>query len=240
MQIRKQISFTKLKRQPSKRQTALPVLLGLLIWLAGGCVSPVKSLFPVRPGQPERTVYLMHRGLHTGVVVRAADVPSWAWPEHLAFPDADYIEVGWGDSQGYRFPWTAGIVCRAMFYSQGSVLLIHAFTNTVTAEYSGIAKEIIAVQLSPRGFDRMCDYIGATYALDPSNLPIPMPAPYSRDEFFLARGHYSMVNNCNNWTARALREAGCPISARWSLLPGIVMRQTRGFGRVVWPDRVEK
>jgi hypothetical protein len=121
-----------------------------------------------------------------------------------------------------------------MFYSQGSVLLVHAFTNTLTAEYEGIASEIIEVQLSPHGFDRMCDYIGATYALDPTNRPVPMPTVYAGEDFFRARGHYWMLNNCNDRTAGALREAGCPISPRRSVLPGIVMHETRGFGRVTW------
>lgn len=235
-----QISLPKVQRPSSKIQIMFPVLLGLLISLTAGCVSPVNGLFPVQPGQPARTIYVLHRGLHTGLVVPAADIPAWAWPESLGYSGANYIEVGWGDTEGYRFPWTAGVVCRAMFYSRGSVLLIHAFTNTVTAEYASIAKEIVAVHLSPRGFDRVCDYIGATYALDSTNLPIPTPTPYSRDDFYPARGHYSMLNNCNNWTAQALREAGCPISPHWSLLPGIVMRETRGFGRVVWRHRADK
>jgi uncharacterized protein (TIGR02117 family) len=217
-----------------QKNVVLPVLLVFLVWLDNGCVGPVKGLFPVPAGQPARTIYVVHRGLHTGVVVKAADVPAWAWPQSLAFPKAEYIEVGWGDSQGYRFPLTPHSACRALFYSQGSVLLVHLFTNTVIAEYSGDSSEIIEVQLSPRGFDRMCDYIGATYALDASNRPIPMPTPHGGEEFFLAQGHYSMLNNCNDWTAGALREAGCPISSRWSVLPGIVMHETRGFGRVIW------
>jgi uncharacterized protein (TIGR02117 family) len=210
------------------------VLLALFAGLCGGCVGPVKGLFPVQAGQPARTIYVVHRGLHTGVVVKAADVPAWAWPQSLALPRAEHIEVGWGDSQGYRFPLTCYSAFRALFYSQGSVLLVHAFTNTITAEYSGDASEIIEVQLSPRGFDRMCDYIGATYALDAANRPVVMPTPHGGEEFFLAHGHYSMLNNCNDWTAGALREAGCPISPRWSVLPGIVMRETRRFGRVIW------
>lgn len=215
-------------------------VLALVTWLGGGCASPVKGLFPVQAGQPARTIYVLHRGLHTGVIVKAADVAAWAWPQSLAFPGAEYLEVGWGDTQGYCYPLTSGSACRAMFYSQGSVLLVHAFTNTVTAEYGGIVSEMIAVQLSPRGFDRMCDYIGATYALDASNRPVPMPTAHPGENFFRARGHYWMLNNCNDWTAGALREAGCPISPRWSLLPGIVMHETRGFGRVMWRGSVAK
>ena len=218
----------------SKNRMTLPVLLGLLVWLTGGCVGTVKGLFPVEAGQPARTIYVLHRGLHTGLIVKAVDIAPWTWPESLDFPGAEYIEVGWGDRQGYCYPLTSGSACRAMFYSKGSVLLVHTFTNTVTTEYNRIASEIIEVQLSPRGFDQMCDYIGKTYALEASNRPVPMPTIYQGEDFFRARGHYWMFHNCNNWTAGALREAGCPISPRLSVLPGIVMHETRGFGRVIW------
>lgn len=213
----------------------LPAMLLGLIWLAAGCVSPVKGLFPALPGQPSPTIYVIHRGLHTGVIVPAADIPPGVWPEHNNFPGAVYLEAGWGDSQGYRFPWTSAIVFRALFDSQASVLLIHAFTNGVSSEYVGIAKQIIAVRLSTRGFARLCGYIHQTYAFNSSGRPVPMPSIYPGEDFFLARGHYSALNNSNNWTAGALRTAGCPVSRRWSLLPGIVMRQTRRFGHVIWP-----
>lgn len=215
--------------------SALAAFLLTLAWLAAGCASPVKGLFRVPRGQTPRTIYVLHRGLHTGVIIRAVDIPSGIWPEHWEYPNAEYLEVGWGDSRGYRYPLTCGIAFRAMFESKASVLLIHAFIGSVTNEYAGIAKEIIAVRLSTRGFARLCAYIQSTYVLGPRGRPIALPSAYFDENFFLAHDHYSAVNNCNNWTARALRAAGCPIRPRWSLFPGSVMRQTRRFGRVIWP-----
>jgi uncharacterized protein (TIGR02117 family) len=213
----------------------LPALLMALVCLATGCASPIKGLFPAPPGQTPRTIYVLRRGLHTGVIVRASDIPAGLWPEHSEFPDAEYLEAGWGDSQGYRYPLTSGIVLRAMFASKGSVLLVHGFSGSITNEYAGIAREIIEVQLSRRGLARLCAYIQDSYALDPLNRPIPMPSIYSDGSFFLARGHYSAINDCNKWTARALRAAGCPIRPWWTLFPSTVMCQTRRFGQVIWP-----
>ena len=217
-----------------KRLRSLRALIVALACLATGCVSPVRGLFPAPPGQTPRTIYVLQRGLHTGVIVRAADIPAGLWPEHRDFPDAEYLEAGWGDSQGYRFPLTTRIVLHAMFNSKASVLFIHAFSGSITNEYDGIAKEIIAVQISRRGLACLCAYIQDSYALDPLGQPIPMSSMYPGENFFLVRGHYSAIHNCNNWTARALREAGCPIGPR-SLLPGIVMCQSRRFGRGIWP-----
>ncbi len=205
----------------------------LLTLLVAGCVGPVHDLYPTPPGQTPKTVYVLHRGLHTGIILRAADIPPGLWPEHNAFPRAQYLEVGWGDSQAYRFPWTTRSVLQSAFCSRGSVLLIHHFTGSVTNEYAGIAREIIAVQLSPQGYACLCAYIQKTYALDPLGRPIPLSSKYPWEDFFQAAGHYSLVNNCNNWTARALRTAGCPIAPGWSLSASIVMCETRRFGRVI-------
>jgi hypothetical protein len=65
-----------MNRSFPKNVVALYGLVALLIWPGGGCVSPVKGLFPVPAEQPARTIYVLHRGLHTGGGVKAADVPA--------------------------------------------------------------------------------------------------------------------------------------------------------------------
>ena len=180
---------------------------------------------------------MLHRGLHTGIIVRAKDIPPNLWPEHLQFPQAEYLEVGWGDTQGYRYPLTTRSALRALFDSKGSVLLIHAFSGSITNEYADVAKEIIVVRVSESGFARLCRYIQNAYALDAQGRPIPLPTIYSDENFFRACGHYSMLNNCNNWTAGALRTAGCSVHPRSSLLPGMVMHEVRRLGHAVWSPR---
>lgn len=215
--------------------------LTLLAGLGGGCATRgAKSLDPLSPRQRTEIIFVLHRGLHTGVVVRAADIPPGLWHEHKQFPQAEYLEVGWGDTQGYRYPLTTRIVLRAMFASKGSVVLIHPFSGPITNEYADVAKEIIAVQIPESGFARLCRFIQDTYALDEQGRPVLLPSDYSGEDFFRAACHYSMLNNCNNWTARALRTAGCPVHPRCSLLPGMLMHQVRRFGHIIWPLRAVK
>lgn len=217
----------------------LSLFLGTLILLTGlasGCATRNAKLFDsLSARQQAETIFVLHRGLHTGVVVRAADIPPGLWPEHKQFPTAEYLEVGWGDTLGYRYPLTTRIVLSAMFASKGSVVLIHGFGGSITNEYSDVAKEIIAVRLSESGFARLCRYIQDSYALGPKGHPVPLPSKYSGEDFFRACRHYSMLNNCNNWTARALHTAGCPVHPRCSLLPGILMHQVRRFGQIIRP-----
>src|SRR5437763_1236210 len=130
-----------------------------LLVLCGGCVAPIRGLYPLPAGETARTVYVLHRGLHTGLILATADIPPGVWPQHKDVPEAQYLEVGWGDTDGYRFPLTTRIVLRALFHSRGSVLLLHGFNGSLTNEYQGIAKEIIAVRLSEPGLERLCAFI---------------------------------------------------------------------------------
>lgn len=210
-------------------------LILILLLPSAGCLGPVKGLYPPQIGHTAKTIYVIQRGLHTGVIVRTADVPPNLWPEHRVYPKAQYLEVGWGDSEAYRFPWTTRIVLRALFASKGSVLLLHGFSGSVEKEYAGSAKQIIVVQLSEAGFERLCAFIQASYALDCSGRPIALASEYRGEDFFLARGHYSLINNCNKWTAQALRSAGCPITPFYSVTPSGVMCQTHRFGCLIRP-----
>src|SRR5437870_769619 len=88
---------------------------------------------------------------------------------------------------------------RALFYSKGSVLLLHDFSGSVTDEYLDVAKQIIAVELSKNGFERLCLFIQETYHLDATGQPIQLRGEWKDEKFYQANGHYSMLKNCNNW-----------------------------------------
>ena len=212
----------------------------MLLALCAGCLGPVKGLYPPPQGQPTKTIYVIHRGLHAGVIVRTRDIPAGVWPEHAAFPQAEYLETGWGDTEGYRYALTTPIVLRALFFSKGSVLLIHDFSGSITNEYKEVAREIIEVRVSERGFRRLCIFIQETYHLDPHGHPIRLRSEARGQGFYEANGHYSALKNCNNWTTRVLRTAGCPVTPRCSLLPKLVMLQSRRFGQRIWPPRPKR
>src|SRR4030088_1242625 len=93
MQIRRQRSW--------RRLTQVAVLAMSLLFLA--CASPTASLPSTRSGEPARTVYVVHHGaLHTGLTVKRADIPRGSWPTNRDYAGSKYIEVGWGDDDGYR------------------------------------------------------------------------------------------------------------------------------------------
>jgi len=223
MQIRR-----KKPQQPTfRRLSQVAVLAVPLLFFA--CTAPTASLHSPRPGAPVRTVYVVHHGtLHIGLTVKRADIPRGSWPANRVYARSKYIEVGWGDDDGYRKPLTSGIAMKALAGSRRTVLLSDGFSQAIHAKYNDPKLTVLAVDLSQAGFARLCDHIQQTYALNEKGEPIRLG-----DGWYRARGTYSAFNTCNTWVASGLRKAGCPITPALCLMPGQLLGRVRPFARVV-------
>ncbi len=206
------------------------VLLSLLLF---ACASPPKGLFPPGPDEPSATIYLVSHGWHAGIVIKRADIPADVWPQHNEFPGAEYLEVGWGDKDYYMTPDPGlGITLKAGLLPTASVLHVVGFTGPVTRYFP--RSEIIGVDLSIAGLERLCRYIENSYARDESATSRPLgPSLYGDGLFYLSRESYHVFNTCNAWTARALREAGCPIRPVGNLRIDTLMNNVAKFGSVI-------
>jgi Protein of unknown function (DUF2459) len=199
-----------------------------ILFCAVACAGPVKSLYPPRNGEISRTVYVVNHGaVHTGLAVRRSDIPRGTWPANRDYSGFKYLEVGWGDDDGYRKPLTSGIALKALAGSNRTVLLSDGF-SLLRAKLDDPKISIIEIDLSVGGFALLCRHIEQTYALNEAGQPFRLEKGCYR-----ARGTYSAFNTCNPWVATGLRKAGCPISPAYCLTPGPLLHQARQFGRVL-------
>lgn len=197
--------------------------------LFSGCAAPSVSLHRSDPGAAPRTVYVVHHGaLHTGLTVKRSDIPRSVWPANRDFAGSKYLEVGWGDDDGYRKPLTPEIAMKALAGSKHTVLLADGFSQAIQQKYHDPKFTVLAVDLSEEALARLCDYIQQTYALNENGKPIRLGSGWYR-----GRGTYSAFNTCNTWIAGGLRMAGCPISPTMCLLPGQLLARVRPFAQVV-------
>ena len=209
---------------------------GALLWLTAlcyACAEPMTVRYPPYAHEPARLIYLVSHGWHTGIVVKRQDIPLDVWSESRDFPDADYLEIGWGEGDYYqaREP-SVGLALKAACGSTASVLHVVGFKGSVTACFP--QSDIIALELSPRGFERLCDYIHNSYDRAGRNKALPVgPGLYGDSQFYPARGQFYLFNTCNVWTAQALHAAGYPLSSFCALTADSVMSQARQFGSVV-------
>ncbi len=209
---------------------AAVVLMTVLLF---ACASPPGGLFPPGPDEPSRTIYLVRHGWHAGIVVRRADIPAGVWPQHNEFPGAEYLEVGWGDKDYYMTPRTnLWILLKAGLLPTASVLHVVGFCGPVTRFFP--RSKVIRIDLSEVGFKHLCRYIESSYARDDTGLSQPLGSSlYGDGQFYLSRETYHAFNTCNAWTARALREAGCPITPAANLRVETLMSHVERFGTVI-------
>lgn len=205
----------------------------LMSVLQFACASPPKDLFPPGPNEPSKIVYLVSHGWHAGIVVKRADIPPGIWPQHNEFPEAEYLEVGWGDMDYYMTPRPhLGITLKAGLFPTASVLHIVGFRGSVTRYFP--YSEVIRIELSEVGFQRLCNYLENSYARDEVGLSQPLgPSLYGDGQFYLSRETYHVFNTCNVWTARALHNAGCPMTPAANLRVETLMTHVAKFGTVI-------
>ena len=189
--------------------------------------APVKGMCPAEPGQPAEIVYVVAHGWHAGIVVPRDRQPVLAWPVAADFPDAEYLEVGWGDKDFYmsREP-DSGMALKAALGATATVLHVAGFRGAVHDEFPN--SEIVPIRLSSPAFARLSGYVADSFAVDASGSTAALKdGLYGGGRFYPSRDTYSLFNTCNVWTAKALRSAGCPVTPAASITLGSLLRQLR-------------
>ena len=209
------------------RAVGMAMCGGVLLIVAAGCLGPVASLYPPRPGDPSTPVWVVDHGWHTGLVVERAAIPQGLWPEQEDLPPAPYLEVGWGDAAFYRAEQPGvGLAVRAALGSAGSVLHVVALPEPPERVFAG--REVVEIRLSPPGVRALAQFVDESFARgERGRAPQLGPGLYGISAFYPARGRYHLLNTCNTWIADALRSAGVPITPAYAMTAGNLMWQAR-------------
>ena len=213
--------------------SALQCLVLVIVLLgAAGCATSGPPLYPVLAQEEPRYIYIVRHAWHAGLVVKYDDIDPRLWPEKDDFPEALYLEVGWGDRDFYQTPRAGlGILLQAALNSPASVLFVIGLPTDVTRYFP--YADILEIPLSRQALEKLVHFIHATYKRDASGKTLPLgPGHNHRDSmFYLAEGQYSLFNTCNTWLSRALQAAGLPIKT--ALRAGRVMSQAQPYGRMI-------
>lgn len=164
-------------------------------------------------------IYVADNGAHTDLILPAAAFRDVARPEHLIDPRhgaEPYLAFGWGNRDFYLHtaqwsdlnPWRTAKALAGV----GSTVLHVAHVPEPHAGGS-----VRAVVLDKEEYRRLVEYVRRTFAAG------PVVRGYgARDAFYSAKGGYSAINTCNEWTGRGLRRAGVRMGV-WTPLPWGVM-----------------
>jgi uncharacterized protein (TIGR02117 family) len=195
-------------------------LLALLALLAAGCAAsgPNPGAAPDGPA-----LYVAGHGMHTGLIVRTADLPPLAWPAQRDFPRAEYLELGWGDREYYQAEdFSLWLGLRALLWSTESAVHVVGFSGPAERAFPG--SEIVPLRVSPEGFERMVAFIAGTFQDDGIRLG---PGQREGSVFYASDRRFHLFETCNTWVARALREGGLNVSPRRAITAEGLLSQLR-------------
>lgn len=186
------------------------------------CAGPAWSQGAERPGVQ---VWVVSHGAHTGIVVPAGLARAHDWPAARDLPQADFLEVGWGDRAYYPAQqpgWSLGL--RALFWPGPSVLQFVALQEP--PEQAFPLARIIPLLLSQEQARRLATAIVASHApAGQGGSSALAPAVYGQGYFYPATGRFHMLANCNVWAAARLRDAGLPMWPRLALTAAMLRAQ---------------
>lgn len=208
-------------------QGILTSLITFSITLFTGSAEPVSAFYPPGPDQTDnKTVYIVNHGLHTGIVLAKKDADPYMY-SFDDFKSARYLEIGWGDETYYQTEEeTLCMGIRALFWPTDSVLHVAALQTDPVAYFSN--SEVVQLKLSKTDFIRLVEFINNSFALDEKKQIITLGSGlYGTSRFYRAEGTFHLFNNCNTWSASAIRSSGFPISTFYVFTAGNIMYQLK-------------
>jgi len=207
-------------------------LILLVVLLAIACARPIAELHLRGEGEKARSVFVVNHGWHSAIVIKKADISGGFLPEARDFPDADYLEIGWGDWDYYQAPDPGlGLALKAAFWSSRSVLHVAGFEGGVENYFGG--SETVEIVLSDEAFRLLIQFISGTFSRPDAAAPVETrPGLYPNSRFYSARGRFHLFRTCNTWVAEALRSAGLPINPTYAVTAGNLSYQVKQFGSV--------
>jgi uncharacterized protein (TIGR02117 family) len=175
----------------------------LLIWL----------LAAAQAAAADRIVVAVNIGWHVGLAVEARHLDPAVLPEVEDFPDARWIEIGWGDAAFYQDPDPGlGTMLEAALTPTPAVLHLVAMPAE-PAHYLPQA-EVLAFRLDDAQFDRLIAYVSDHMDRGGARRARAIgPGLYPVSRFYPAHGEFSLDRTCNTWVAQALAAAGLPVEA---------------------------
>ena len=188
-------------------------LLFVIVVMAFGCTKQSSTLFPPQVGEQTRTIFLISHGLHAGIVLRRSDIRQPGWPQLQPFDDMEYLEIGWGDKDYYiSSDPGAGLAVKALLMPTASVLHLVGFNGSPESYFPN--SEIIKIELSIAGFEKMVRYLSKSFLRDEYGSAVPLdPGKYGHSRFYASEETYYLCKTCNTWTATILKTAGCPVTS---------------------------
>lgn len=176
-------------------------------------------------------IYLVRHAWHAGMVLPRSVCDSLLVIKD--FPEAEYIEIGWGDADYYREEkpglW---VTFKAALLPTMSTLHIVGLDRSVSSFFPG--SDIIQMSITAGNAKKLIIFINQAFALNAQSDPIVLGnGLYDGSHFYKGSEHYYAFKNCNTWVARGLKNAGFSINPMTTLTVNQLIKKAGKYGKVV-------
>lgn len=189
----------------------------LIFWIGYAAIILI-GLIPVnnsfRPSDQGVRIYLVSSAVHADIIV-PIESEQKDWMPQFAdktfrsdVSSQSHVAFGWGDKGFFLETETWNdfkltTAANALFLPSASCMHV-TFTRP---EYMA---NKVAVTISPQEYQKLVSFIESSFMKDEADgfLQIDGYAYSYNDAFFEAHGQYHLLNTCNSWVGRALRQAG--------------------------------
>jgi uncharacterized protein DUF2459 len=176
-----------------------------LLFSAYACAAPVPELWPPAQETLQRTIHVSVDSWHAMIAFPSESTGNGdeSPADKPLYEEWGYAERAWylEGRQGL------GGVIRALFFPSAGVVEVSVHDRIWAERTTQPPAEMFTFQLSQDGYLRLRRYLFSTTA---SMNPVVVSGT---SRFYPARSSYHMFHQCHQYAARALREAGLPISS---------------------------
>ena len=212
-----------------RKQSSLGLFMLLFLVFSGsaGC-APLQQVSP--ESEKKITLYLVGHGWHTGIVLPAAAIPEPLLPVRRFFDKYEYFELSWGDEDFFKSnDFKVGILLKAALLPSASVMHIVGFNGPVIDYFPH--SDVIRLSLAERNFLLLCEFISNSFDYGRQGEMVNLgPGLYGDSHFYPAHEKYYLPKTCNVWTAKALQQAGYPISPYMAMRAESLLKRMEKFG----------
>lgn len=199
------------------------LLLAVTLALSSGCGRAVAGLWPPGPGVPARSILVSVDAWHAVIsfpqAPEAGGAPAAGTPR---FEEWGYAERGWY-VEGRTGP---GGVLRAMLWPSPGVVEVALADRPWADRTPDPPADSFAFALTEVGYQRLREHLRSTLGgLEPVVV-------IDTASFYPARDRYHAFHTCHQYAARALREAGLPVSPGLAFSRSSLASQLRRASRM--------
>ena len=183
------------------------------------------ALYPPVKGRESFPVVIADHGYHAGLIIRRVDLDRYSLAMNdpvlsallARFQAYEWLEIGWGDEQFYRFAPAISDVTVTMAFNalsgMNSATVLHVVGLGEAPEQVFIHSDLQRIRLSEAGMREVMKGLSLAFTRDARSQPIELgKGIYGPSLFYRANGHYSVINTCNMWIGGLLADAGLKVS----------------------------